>query len=113
MHAAVREIKNLDKTGKMSGMTERATPSDDYGIHTRVTGTQFTSERLQPGELAQQVCAIWDGDRLVGIVEYVGIKLRGGKGTTYGWRPQHSGWTASRLRTKREAVLALSARKAA
>ena len=29
MHAAVREIKNLDKTGKMSGMTERATPTDD------------------------------------------------------------------------------------
>ena len=31
MHAAVREIKNLDKTGKMSGMTERATPTDDLG----------------------------------------------------------------------------------
>lgn len=85
----------------------------DYGIWTRVTGTQFMSERLHPGERATQVCVIWDGDRPLGIVEYVGIKLRGGKGTTYGWRPQHSGWTASRLRTKREAVLALSARKAA
>jgi hypothetical protein len=67
----------------------------------------LTSERLALNtERALMVCAIFDADRQIGLIEYVGIARRGG-GTTYGWRPLHSGWQASKLRTKREAATAL------
>lgn len=74
----------------------------------RLTGSMWTSEELAPGERARHVCLIRDEQGVeLGIIEYVGIKLKAGKGTTYGWRPLFSGWTASRLKTKRDAAFAL------
>ena len=44
----------------------------------------------------------------VGLVEYVRLPLRPRtRGVQYGWRPYRSGWTASRLGTRLDAVDAL------
>lgn len=66
----------------------------------------WTAERLE-GPHENRLDLIRD-DRgtEVGIVEYVGIRRRGG-GCTYGWRPLHSGWTARQLKDKGDAVKAL------
>lgn len=81
-----------------------ATPA----VRTRLSNSLWTSEELEPGERALKVCLIRDeSGQELGIIEYVGIKLRGGKGTAYGWRLKWSGWTASRLKTKTKAALAL------
>lgn len=74
----------------------------------RINGTRLWAEDIQPGERASRVSVVTDEQGAeLGIVEYVGIKLRSGAGTAYGWRPLHSGWTASQLKTRRDAVAKL------
>lgn len=52
-------------------------------------------------------------DEVLGIIEYVNLPLRPRtRGTRWGWRPVHSGWTASRLDTMADAISALPKVKA-
>lgn len=71
----------------------------------RISGTRLFGEQLGRGDRAYSRVLVTDnmGEEL-GIIEYVGIKLRSGGGTRYGWRPILSGYTASQLLTKSAAA---------
>jgi hypothetical protein len=76
-----------------------------------MTGTNLYCERLETStERAIFVELITENDGTErGLVEYVRTARRGG-GSTYGWRPLHSGWNRSQLKSKQDAACALPPR---
>lgn len=71
-------------------------------LYTRIAGTQLLSEHI-----GDHRCRVFDGDRMLGTIEYV--EIRKPDGTHYGWRPVGSRLSAHRLLTKPDAALRLTA----